>query len=515
MGRHAAGCSWAWLSSLQACGVTLSTLTLLAGGERPLEEGVYTIVNKANGRRIFANPEAGLYALENTQPIFLDQLWRFMPQQDRSYAIVNEANGQRILAQGSGDDRYGFFATEQGPIYQDQRWWCLAQQDGSYVMVNAKSDRRIVATARWQGQPAFAAVADPAFLGFYERGQEDSWWFINQERDDVTRLYAEVGRLRNATVESMEASDAARNESQYLLLRLQSEVQAKEELLAQVDVSKRAAEAALAAATCTSGAAAAGLSEGCSEAPAVVIRWLPYCAVAAFFLLVAGLMHCRYSFRLRREVARWKGQAAELEQELATEVGDMVAVGDAAGDLGQDFCFHIFDTQLDQEVVRLVKIQCPGVDHADIEAELIFNGCTVRIRRKASEGVEGLTWVKRFQFRPSDGLFEFKEDQMRLEHGYLFLVFRAYSFEKRIIRFPRHFSLAASDADQAWDYSAESSLDQVDEAEAWWFDDVAASKLDTLGPTSACRLKKRMQARVEADTESTASTARVSRRSSG
>jgi len=214
------------------------------------------------------------------------------------------------------------------------------------------------------------------------------------------------------------------------------------------------------------------------------------------------------------DVVAYRARALELQQELQTEVGDMVAVGQAAGELGQDFNFHIFDTQLDQEVVRLVKIQCPGVDHADVEAELIFNGCNVRVRRRASEGVEGVTWVKRFQFRPSDGLFEFKEEQMRLEHGYLYLVFRAYSFEKRIIRFPRHFSLASSDADQAWDYSAEATLEQVDEAEAWWHDDDGrgAKLKDVVFGATAARLTKRSpEGRVEADTESTASTARASR----
>ena len=62
------------------------------------------------------------------------------------------------------------------------------------------------------------------------------------------------------------------------------------------------------------------------------------------------------------------------------------------------------------QAVRLIKIQCPGVKHADVEIELVFNGCEVIIRRQASRGVIGSTWTRRFQFKPSDGLFEFRED---------------------------------------------------------------------------------------------------------
>jgi hypothetical protein len=70
-------------------------------------------------------------------------------------------------------------------------------------------------------------------------------------------------------------------------------------------------------------------------------------------------------------------------------------------------------------------------------------------------GVKATRWSKRFQFHHDEGQFEFKEDQMQLEHGFLHLVFRAYPFQNRAVRFPQHFSLASSDDDNIWDYSAQ------------------------------------------------------------
>jgi len=118
-----------------------------------------------------------------------------------------------------------------------------------------------------------------------------------------------------------------------------------------------------------------------------------------------------------------------------------------AGDLGHDFAFQVFHTDQDQSTMRLIKVQCPGVAHEDIEVQLIFNGCEVTISRKASQGVGATTWRRRFYFKPSEGLFEFKEDQMQLEHGFLHLVFAAYTFQSRFIRFPRHFALDSIDED--------------------------------------------------------------------
>jgi len=142
------------------------------------------------------------------------------------------------------------------------------------------------------------------------------------------------------------------------------------------------------------------------------------------------------------------------------------------------------------------------VKHSNVEVELIFNGCEVLIRRQASLGVEGTLWKKRFQFRPSDGLFEFREEQMQLEDGFLQLVFRACAFHNRRVLFPRHFSLSDTDCDACWDYSAGGETD-VDDIEAWWHDN------GSLTPVSGNRVAYKVHSSPDVDTESTASTARV------
>lgn len=85
---------------------------------------------------------------------------------------------------------------------------------------------------------------------------------------------------------------------------------------------------------------------------------------------------------------------------------------------------------------RIIKVQCSGVSHKAVSCEIIFNGCIVTIQKEASLGVAGVPWKKKFQFSPSDGLFEFQDDQMKLEDGYLTIVFRA--FINRIVRFQQH-----------------------------------------------------------------------------
>merc|ERR1712176_644748 len=79
-----------------------------------------------------------------------------------------------------------------------------------------------------------------------------------------------------------------------------------------------------------------------------------------------------------------------------------------------------------------------------------MGGCIVTIARQASQGVDGAEWSQKFEFEPEEGMFEFKEDQTKLEHGYLTLVFRTYTFQGRIFRFPTHFDLSADDA-MVWD----------------------------------------------------------------
>lgn len=178
-----------------------------------------------------------------------------------------------------------------------------------------------------------------------------------------------------------------------------------------------------------------------------------------------------------------RARIAELEQPCFDCCQDPA---DFAGELGYDFAWKIFNVEQDQATMRFVKIQCPGVCHEDIEVQLIYNGCEVTIRRKASRGVEATTWRKQFSWQPSEGLFEFKEDQMQVEQGFLHLVFKAFNFQSRVIRFPQHFSIDSSDNDMLWEYSAEEAA-QLDESST----DLAPMKPDSY-----------------LDTESTASTPR-------
>merc|ERR1712048_1233547 len=73
-----------------------------------------------------------------------------------------------------------------------------------------------------------------------------------------------------------------------------------------------------------------------------------------------------------------------------------------------------------------------------------------------------------FQFRQSEGLFEFREDQMQLDHGFLQLIFRSYDCQQgRVVRFPTlHFSLTATDTDPHWEYLGEEAEPEGEEEEA-------------------------------------------------
>jgi hypothetical protein len=152
------------------------------------------------------------------------------------------------------------------------------------------------------------------------------------------------------------------------------------------------------------------------------------------------------------ELAAAQTQLASTEYELRAELGEMMKVDGQKGALGTDFSCKIFDENMDKETMRFIKIQCPGVCHSDVKVSIIFNGCDVRLNRQASRGVEPMDWERRFQFRPSDGLFEFVEDQASLDKGYLQLVFRSYAYQKREFRFPEHFSLTETDCDRAWSF---------------------------------------------------------------
>lgn len=579
-------------------------LVLHARASRPFD-GTFTVVNKANGRRMFASSEAGLFVVDDSGPIYNDQMWLFSPQGNQSFAIINAANGMRVVAQSTANGEHGFFAISHGPIYQDQRWWLLPQSDGSYVFENVKSGRRIVSHTAGPEDLRFAAVASsaPALA-------EDMWWIINQERDDTAKFIADLDRERDKVATLVEEIATAKNTSTQLLEQLQKVLQEQHTLSGEAqtcrhemamrvsdleakrssnleltrhleqhkndllrlrnELSSEKHERARLVAEAASDQhlqhrlarelevsdfeknrlssdlkkvedakmklikevstmqsqvkklsqrlGAATRSDFDSLSKKVQVALLEHVvlslkrggstemlATLAFAVVLALVVSCvRQHIGLLTEVRGKQKRINILEQELHAEFGDMVCVGDFDGGLGTDFGFRVFNTDINQEAVRLIKVQCPGVKHADVEIELIFNGCEVTIRRQASRGVASVMWKKRFQFKPSDGLFEFREEQMLLEDGFLQLVFRSCAFQNRLVLFPRHFSLADTDTDACWDYAADGDADQGDEAEAWWHDMQGSA----VSPSTQPMLGK-PNSLVDVDTESTASTTRA------
>jgi len=163
----------------------------------------------------------------------------------------------------------------------------------------------------------------------------------------------------------------------------------------------------------------------------------------ALYRWVAKLQRDLQEERLR--AAQALAQVSALETELNTELGAMMKIENQAGTLDPDMSFCITDEWRDQEMDRVITIQCPGVRHCDVVVNFVFNGCIVKISR-------AIEWEKGFQFRPSEGLFEFKEDQAKLEQGLLQLVFRTYDIQSRVFRFPHHFDLSAADNDATWTF---------------------------------------------------------------
>lgn len=154
---------------------------------------------------------------------------------------------------------------------------------------------------------------------------------------------------------------------------------------------------------------------------------------------------------------------------LLEEFGDMIKMQNGTlGKLGSDFDFVINENADDQDLrneiltprsysdkkafIRIIKVQCSGVLHKAISCDTIFNGCIVTIQREASLGVAATTWTQKFQFSPNDGLFEFQDDKMKLDHGYLTIVFRATQFVGRTVRFPEHHDMCEDDYERPWTF---------------------------------------------------------------
>lgn len=172
------------------------------------------------------------------------------------------------------------------------------------------------------------------------------------------------------------------------------------------------------------------------------ISWT--CVLVVVFL---ALVYWKYA-ESRAGLEANEMQLSGLRRELELEVGGMMNVDQHSGpDMRDgDFMFNICDDHDDNVTERSIKIQCPGVRHSDIHISIIINGCVVKIRQGAEQDADSKEWTQKFQFRLSEGLFEFQEDRAALEGGFLTLVFRTYAFEHRSFNFPSHLP----DGDGCW-----------------------------------------------------------------
>merc|ERR1712187_597578 len=62
----------------------------------------------------------------------------------------------------------------------------------------------------------------------------------------------------------------------------------------------------------------------------------------------------------------------------------------------------------EDKALRCVKICCPFLCRSNIDIDVICNGCIITAEPKPPQGSEIAPWMKQIQFRPSEGLCEFK-----------------------------------------------------------------------------------------------------------
>ena len=188
--------------------------------------------------------------------------------------------------------------------------------------------------------------------------------------------------------------------------------------------------------------------------------WMVMCAVAS---MVSGLVgfnkgSCYEAVRFSEQLEGQKRQVKEYNDEM----GKYMNWENYKSTLGVDFGFHVWpalvmgDGEKKEKWIN-IKIQCSGVQHKDVHVDIIFNGCIVKLTRQASEGVEAREWVMRFQFKPSQGLFDFVEDQATLDKGYLEIFFRERPYDNRVFKFPEYFPMGKTDLDRQYEFPMSSA----------------------------------------------------------
>jgi len=466
--------------------------------------------------------DQGFFAVDNG-PIYEDQKWRLQLQEDGSYAIVNMRSGRRVLARSGSDGGTGFAAIRSdGPIREEERWWLINQERDEGGKWLLELDAAMSKNARL-GEQFKVKVGEALSLTSELKSAHVKFnQVLATHQSEAEQLTQRVLVEKRVNMKLAEQVVATRNETLLIRSDLQMEKDAKARLVEerdtalgklhavnlQMQVEKSAKEVLMEEVEAKKGVL------GClwrfpMDDPVLHTCKLVLLTVALVFISIflpylrhrLQAAHCRATTlaaelstaraakgHLAEENAKKQARIAELEHSLER----LEAPANPHVDLGFDFAYRVFNMELDQSTMRFIKIQCPGVAHEDIEVQLIFNGCEVTIARKASQGVEAITWRRQFYWKPSEGLFEFKEDQMQLEHGFLHLVFKAYTYQTRVIRFPQHFNLDSGDNDGCWDFEADENEDALNE---FWGE---TTDLTLMKPDSYI------------DTESTASTRRKS-----
>jgi len=453
----------------------------------------YAIVNAKNNMRVLAQSgmawEQGFFATDSG-PIYEDQKWRLELQEDGSYGIINARSGRKILARSGGDEGIGFAAIRSdGPIRDEERWWLINQERDETGKGLLQLETALRKNTKIEA--AFKAKVGEILLltSQLRRAQAKLTQHTTASQSETTRLTQQIRVERQVNLKLSEQIVAKQNETHQALSDLQFEKDAKAQLAGKVHIALRKIHALNSEMQAERSARDDLVEELEARSAVLACLWhsptddpvLHTCklvllsmAVVVVSILLPCLMQRLRAARGRAatlvvelgtaraangylvdENAKKELKIAELEQNL-----DCLAVSDdllaiPPGELGFDFAFQVFNIDDDSTTTRFIKIQCPGVAHEDVEVQLIFNGCDVTIARQASRGVEAITWRRQFQFKVSEGLFEFKEDQMQLEHGFLHLVFKAYTFQSRVIRFPKHFSLDSTDKDLCWEFEPE------------------------------------------------------------
>jgi hypothetical protein len=148
---------------------------------------------------------------------------------------------------------------------------------------------------------------------------------------------------------------------------------------------------------------------------------LAFCLI----VIISGIL-CAVA-RLHQKAEKRKAEVEALTKELqsvkkkfdSARCG-IFTVNDLKETLSEEISFCVTDEIYDQ--------LCPN------EAWMVAipNGCEVKVDRQVSYGVDAVTWKNKFQFRLSEGRFEFKTDAIVSENGYLTIAFDARVFDDHV-----------------------------------------------------------------------------------